>query len=212
MLLHQAHQAQAVVGGLVTSTKNVYVASLVVMWLMMIGIVAGIAFLCSAGTAILMTPLDRSEPTRLLLPYVGIKAVVSIFWILHITLYCVWKRRSMRNAWILAADAGRKPSISPGWSIGFYFIPIMMWFMPFKAMKEIWQTSVPERRLGLLSLWWGSWILYQITEQTINIVEPISSYAMVISDVLLLISGIALTRIMSVVTKAQREKANSLAS
>jgi hypothetical protein len=212
VLFHQSYQAKSPVGGSVTSTKSLYVVSLVVIWLMMIGVLAGIAFLLSTGTAGLLTPFDRSEPPRSLLPYLAIKAGGSILLILHIVLYCVWKRRSMRNAWIMAENVGTKPSISPGWSIGYYFIPIAMWFMPYKAMKEIWQTSVPERGSTLLFLWWTAWVLHQITEQIINVIGPVSGFVIVIGDVLFLTAGIALTRIMSSVTKAQRDQGVRLAA
>lgn len=55
--------------------------------------------------------------------------------------------------------------ISPGWSIGWYFVPIANLFKPFQAMREIWQVSlVPRDPLsvpvpGLLRVWWGLWLL-----------------------------------------------------
>lgn len=54
---------------------------------------------------------------------------------------------------------------TPGWVIGWYFVPIFNLFKPFQAMKELWNTSV-----GLsdqdggetpfqLKIWWACWLL-----------------------------------------------------
>ncbi len=57
---------------------------------------------------------------------------------------------------------------TPGWAVGWYFIPIANLFKPFQAMKELWNTS-----FGLtndfggeapfdLKVWWGCWIVGNI--------------------------------------------------
>jgi hypothetical protein len=54
---------------------------------------------------------------------------------------------------------------TPGWSIGYYFIPIMNLFRPFQVMKEIWNVSrdpvnwKAHRSSPLLGWWWALWIL-----------------------------------------------------
>lgn len=173
------------------------------MWLIMIGVVSGIAYLLLSVEGILQNPFDASEPNPQILPYVFIKAFVSLCWIVHIVLFCLWKRRSMRNAWIMAGNLSSKLSISPGSAVGYYFIPILMWYLPYKAMKEIWNVALPNRGSALLTVWWSAWVLYQLTAQIINALAPISGFVVVISDALFFVAGIALTRIMSAVTKAQ---------
>jgi hypothetical protein len=55
-------------------------------------------------------------------------------------------------------------TFTPGWAVGWYFIPIMNLVRPYQAMKEIWQVSQNPRAwqtaLGspLLGWWWGLWI------------------------------------------------------
>jgi len=53
---------------------------------------------------------------------------------------------------------------TPGWSIGYYFIPLMNLYNPFKAMKEIWNVSENPKDCHyygnkILTLWWAFWIL-----------------------------------------------------
>lgn len=66
---------------------------------------------------------------------------------------------------------------TPGWAAGWFFVPFANLFKPYRAMREIYQASDPDRdddadESALLSLhwsngsaptqmklWWGSWIL-----------------------------------------------------
>ncbi|MDZ4276264.1 MAG: DUF4328 domain-containing protein [Erythrobacter sp.] len=57
---------------------------------------------------------------------------------------------------------------SPGWAVGWYFIPIAFLFKPFQAMRELWNAShqtgnsLSAPAPGNLSLWWGLWIISNI--------------------------------------------------
>ena len=58
---------------------------------------------------------------------------------------------------------------TPGWSVGWYFIPLMHLFKPYQAVKEMHQALDPEagsddwRLLGdiptVVGWWWGVWII-----------------------------------------------------
>ena len=73
--------------------------------------------------------------------------------------------------WIYAAHANLHiadlPALqySPGWSIGWYCIPIANLFKPFQAMRELWFASHGEvanyeqSAPGLLWIWWIGWLL-----------------------------------------------------
>ena len=75
-------------------------------------------------------------------------------------LILMWIYRSSYNASIKTGYV----EFTPGWSVGWYFIPIMMLWKPFQAMKEIWRNTA--RQAGdhsdgwqaLLGAWWFLWI------------------------------------------------------
>jgi hypothetical protein len=77
-------------------------------------------------------------------------------------MFCLWTYRVAKNA----AAMGARLSISPGWSVGYYFIPIVSWWMPYSAMTQVWDASSPDPRSdpyqqrshGLLIGWWLSWL------------------------------------------------------
>lgn len=73
-----------------------------------------------------------------------------------------WIYRANLNARNMgAADM----QFSPGWSIGWYFVPIANLWKPYQAMKEIWKASKnpkswkTESVSSLLAWWWFVWIV-----------------------------------------------------
>jgi hypothetical protein len=60
---------------------------------------------------------------------------------------------------------------TPGWSIGWFFIPFANLVQPYKVMKEIWQVSLDpadwrnQRGSALIGLWWGLWLACGLTGQ-----------------------------------------------
>jgi len=54
---------------------------------------------------------------------------------------------------------------TPGWSVGYYFIPFINLYKPYRAMKEIWKVSTNpanwqnENGSALLGWWWALWLI-----------------------------------------------------
>ncbi|WP_052813595.1 DUF4328 domain-containing protein [Shewanella sp. cp20] len=81
-----------------------------------------------------------------------------------------WIYRANFNARQLGAEEMR---FTPGWSIGYYFIPILCIWKPYQAMNEIWQASHDPDNWSLndfnssVSLWWLLWIVSNILGQAV---------------------------------------------
>ena len=79
-----------------------------------------------------------------------------------------WIYQANQNARQLGA---KDMAFSPGWSIGFYFIPIVSLWKPYQAMKEIWQASQnpsnwsEEKVSSILGIWWFFWIANSMVGQ-----------------------------------------------
>ena len=105
-------------------------------------ILAQLAYL--ATTFVLQVgPLSRWGETVLLIVNPDILvAATALFYllVLFIAFFCSGRfiYRSMRN---LHSIGSPEVKISPGWSVGFYFIPIMNLFKPAIAMSEIYHGS-----------------------------------------------------------------------
>lgn len=76
--------------------------------------------------------------------------------------FLMWIHRANRNARALGAQ---DMQFTPGWSVGWYFIPIFNLWKPYQAMKEIWQAShnphswPTQEVASLVSHWWALWLL-----------------------------------------------------
>ncbi|MEQ1828704.1 MAG: DUF4328 domain-containing protein [Pirellula sp.] len=73
-----------------------------------------------------------------------------------------WINRSHQNVrWFGAQNL----SITPGWAVGYFFVPIFNLFRPYVAMSELHKSShnpiawTKSDSGGLTSLWWALWIL-----------------------------------------------------
>ncbi len=97
----------------------------------------------------------------------GVVGIIQvIIFIVSGVLILKWIHRANYNS----RQLGAKDLIyTPGWSVGWYFVPIATLWKPFEAMKEIWKAShkpddwqdveVPK----LLSWWWSLWIISTLT-------------------------------------------------
>ena len=56
---------------------------------------------------------------------------------------------------------------SPGWAVGWWFIPFAWWVMPFRTVRELWLASGPDagaadwkaqRLTPIIPVWWAFWI------------------------------------------------------
>ncbi len=75
-----------------------------------------------------------------------------------------------RAAWNGRSFAGpRQLDFTPGWSVGWYFLPFANLWKPYQAMKEIWRASARPDAVnaadvpGWLPLWWLLWLAFNIT-------------------------------------------------
>ena len=79
-------------------------------------------------------------------------------------LFLRWTYLARKNAAAWGATGFR---VSPGWSVGYYFIPIVCLWKPYQAMQETFQASHPEvrgdwksaPRPRVLPLWWTLWLI-----------------------------------------------------
>jgi hypothetical protein len=128
--------------------------------------------------------------------------------------------------WIYRAHANLRAAgidgleFSPGWAVGWYFIPIANLFKPFQAMRELWNTThgqsdgYTQPTDSRLTTWWGTWIAGNILS---NIGTRLGSYggsessrASEMIDILavglLMAAAWFLLQIVQSVTAAQRDQ------
>jgi len=86
-------------------------------------------------------------------------------------LWLIWQHRSHTN---LRALGAANLKYSPGWAVGWWFVPFANVVMPYLTMRELWKASDPEagsvdwmvrRATPILGLWWAARIIMQVLFQ-----------------------------------------------
>jgi hypothetical protein len=92
--------------------------------------------------------------------------------------FCFWIHRACRNLPALGATGLR---FSPGWAVGWFFVPVWSFVRPYQVMSELWRASDPKAGIAagdgqpsravdgsywtrvpgssLVGWWWGLFIL-----------------------------------------------------
>jgi Domain of unknown function (DUF4328) len=79
-----------------------------------------------------------------------------------IVLWLVWQHRMTANLWARDPNGLR---ITPGWAVGWWFIPIANLWKPFQAVRELWKAShgggawQSLRTWPVIGWWWAIWML-----------------------------------------------------
>jgi hypothetical protein len=123
----------------------------------------------------------------------AIHHVEYFIWIVTLGLLLLWMHRAVAN---LVAWKIKGLSYSPGWAVGWWFIPVANVYKPFAAMIEVWQASNPaagienwsgSRKNTALIVWWiclmGGLILYQfghfaLSSTILDVTNPVHSLVM----------------------------------
>ncbi|TLN26675.1 DUF4328 domain-containing protein [bacterium] len=89
--------------------------------------------------------------TLIAIPQVAIGIAANI-------VFLVWVYRANKNLHSLSNTAMVH---SPGWSVGWFFIPIANLFKPYQVLRELWVVSSRGRvsSTALVGWWWAIWLV-----------------------------------------------------
>ena len=88
--------------------------------------------------------------------------------ILGIVLFCVWVRRANMNAEDLVPSG---LEFTPGWAVGWFFVPFANLYKPYQVVAEIYRASNPDSDPdywkisevpSFIPLWWVSYIAFNV--------------------------------------------------
>jgi len=138
-------------------------------------------------------------------------------------LFLRWTYLSNRNIRSLGVE---DLEFTPAWAVGWYFVPIMNLWMPYRALKETFKASHPcftqnwrqAPHPAIMPLWWTLWILqnlvgtqYASRAETIDEVLR-SSWITLGSYAFALPFGIVAIGLVSKLTARQSEKVRRVAA
>ena len=79
--------------------------------------------------------------------------------------FAIWIVRAHKN---LRALKIQRLSYTPGWALGWFFVPFLNLIRPFQAMKELWQAShagaewSTSSSAKLVDFWWCLWLINNV--------------------------------------------------
>jgi len=114
------------------------------------------------------------------------EGIIGLFalplYLFTVVIFGRWIVRANRNARALGAFTLR---FTPGWAVGYFFIPIVNLWRPYQAMKDLWQVSRNPTAWSsttadfVLPAWWTLWlasgILAQISFRVLLVAQDIES-------------------------------------
>lgn len=108
----------------------------------------------------------------------------------------LWIHRACSNAHTLS----KRMTISPGWAIGWYLVPVASLFQPYESMKEIWVASsgMKEKDIPVaVKQWWLCFIASNILAYASRIGPP--STLWIIGSVLDILSIFVVVLMVSII-------------
>lgn len=148
----------------------------------------------------------------MMLAYLGVLGV----YIASVVFIAMWIHRGHSN--LQAANIGGL-SYSPGWAVGWYFIPFANLVKPFGAMRELWNASFGSDDSytadspSEIKLWWGCFIVgnilgnisFRLMLQADLNTTVASAVFGVLSNAMLIVCALLLAKIIRKVTAAQHD-------
>jgi hypothetical protein len=102
--------------------------------------------------------LDRSG-------FVGL--VILVVFLVSGILWLVWQHRGHANLYAAGVDRLR---ITPGWAVGWWFVPFANLVKPFQSVRELWKASdgSPQwwetKTSPVIGWWWAGYLVFNILD------------------------------------------------
>lgn len=161
--------------------------------------------------------LANPDPSSMESLYLAVLLANTLVSLTTVVIFAMWIYRAAANV-VAAGIAGF--DFTPGWAVGWYFIPFANLVQPFRAMRQIWNASHAggsdlDRGDPILTLWWTVWLASNITANisiqmsfraaSVEMVNA-SLYLGAISSVLSLVLFVVGMRLVERITDAQRDR------
>lgn len=104
--------------------------------------------------------------------YVLVALLHLAIFVITAVLFLMWLHRAYRNLHALGA---RPLETTPGWAVGYFFIPFVNLVKPFHVVRELWNKSDPQAQShegfgnfpqgtpALIGWWWAFWVIANIS-------------------------------------------------
>jgi hypothetical protein len=156
--------------------------------------------------------------------FVRLSAVLELgTFVIAVIAFCMWIHLATSNG---PALGGAQLRFTPGWAVGWFFVPIANLVRPYQAVSEVWRTSDPgvglttaEQRARmkvspLVSVWWillvlagliSRFVFFNARNDTADSLHS-SAIADIVGSALLIIAGFLAVALVGAIDTRQTEK------
>lgn len=177
-----------------------------------------------------LVPIDDEEINdpqvlAVALLQLGLGLMQVAVYIATIVAFLLWLYRSYEN---LPSFGVRRNNIkySSGWAVGSFFVPFVSLVVPYRAMKELWNKSVPNSGdmfsdpgpPGFFPLWWAVWLVSNFANQAYfrlswrgQLTAEVSATLGVLTGILDILAAILAIMVVREIDKQQTESSKLIA-
>lgn len=115
---------------------------------------------CQAGTVCTLEEAQVLDLSRLVLAMVDLAAYLATSIMFLVWLHAAYKYTSSFSSMLL--------QYTPGWAVGWWFVPILSLWKPYQVMRELWEASRPSpdstnptwppQSAAVLGWWWAAYL------------------------------------------------------
>lgn len=146
---------------------------------------------------------------------------VALLALLATVVVCLfWMYRAYAN---LKMMGSKETAITPGWAVGYWFVPLVNLYRPYKTMQELWSRSATANAAGavaaapsLIGLWWLCYVGAGVVGRAAGVMASDaiqvsdlqqSTVFLIVSDALLVLAGITFIMLVRQIDAAQQKSA-----
>lgn len=165
--------------------------------------------------------LDDGESASVAFVLIGLVSLLHIpLFLATIVFFLIWLHRAFNN---LSALRAGNLEFSPGWAVGWWFVPFANLVKPYQVMSELWNESDPDfdpdgsflsSAVGappLVGWWWAlfivSNILLQVADKmsgsTVSDIGASFAVVLIIASLLRAVDGFLIIKIIRSITQRQ---------
>ena len=160
--------------------------------------------------------LDTGESVPITYVLIGLVALLEILLrVLTIIFFLIWLHRAFKN---LPALGATNLEFSPGWAVGWWFIPFANLVKPYQVVRELWNSSDSDfdpdlflsNTVGTASIiiwWWAFFIIGNVVGRVADKLEAVNlSYSIVGIMIYCALQGAAAFLIITIIRSITRQQ------
>lgn len=170
-------------------------------------------------------PFGEKEASQYDLTALYYQALAGTWYVTTAIFFLMWVHRMHRNLWAFGIP---NLKFTPGWSVGWYFIPFANLFKPFQAMRELYYQSNTawsdadwqnQRTPAFIQSWWALFLLMGFVGRTLKRTQDsaesigdlqIHAVAFAANNIIAILAGLLAIYVVLSIQRLQQAKAAQL--